>query len=115
DGESVLIETRAEGALAVAPGSPARTHNSGREYTIVWGDFSDIPTITLEQHKMLLLNCTAFDVNPNPVRKPKEKKDYISPEKDSAEYQRSSMRLIDEFNAKAEWEDILEPHGWSNL
>lgn len=56
-----LIETRGEGGYAVAPGSPAKTHESGRPYRHLAGRLDKIQEIAVEERATLLGLCRAYN------------------------------------------------------
>jgi len=94
----VLIETRGEGGYVLAPGCPASCHERG-EYKLIRGNLSEIPTITPEQRRHLLLIAKSFD------EMPPEEHHIIRGPKDN-------NRPGDDFNSRTNWSTILEPHGW---
>ncbi|CAN0343782.1 unnamed protein product, partial [Ectocarpus sp. 4 AP-2014] len=100
-----LIETRGEGGYALAPGSPASCHETGRQYVEFEGpSLTEIPTITPAEREALLMAARSLDQvpvedPPAPVTKPEGRVyDGLTPG--------------DDYNQQANWGDILEPHGW---
>lgn len=99
----VLIETRGEGGLVVAPGSPLTCHPAGKPYQLVRGDLRAIPEITPGEREVLLSVARSFNeyvASPLAVRAP------------AARPPGDGQRPGDAFNAKTTWADVLEPHGW---
>jgi hypothetical protein len=99
---TTLIETRGQGGYCLVPPSPAKCHPLNRPYVLSQGDLAHIPTIT-EAERAILLNC-ARALN-----------EYVEPERVFTPRERSTPtgdRPGDLFAAKANWEDILLPHGW---
>ncbi|MEE8161720.1 MAG: YfjI family protein, partial [Acidobacteriota bacterium] len=96
----VLIETRGEGGYVIAPGSPDGCHPLTKPYERLDGQLTDIPTITGEERELLLNAARALNEYVEPKR-------VISGDSDA-----SSDRPGDDFNTRASWEEILEPHGW---
>lgn len=94
------IETRGEGGLFVAPGSPPATHKSKREYELIQGNLLDIPVITLEQRKILFEGAKLFDM---------EREE----EEDIEETSQFTEGPICVRPINKTWEEILEPHGWT--
>lgn len=101
-GYEVLIETRAHGQYVIAPGSPPACHPENLPYIWINADFEEIPTITPEQR--IMLHEAAASLN------------------ECAEERRPAQTLEtreglpgDDFNERANWEDILLPHGWRIL
>ena len=99
----VLIETRGEGGYVVAPGSPDGCHPLRKLYKLLQGDLAEIPTITSEERELLLNAARALNECVEP-------KCVISGGSDA-----SGDRPGDDFNAKASWEEILEPRGWEKV
>jgi len=96
----VLIETRGEGGYVVAPGSPKKCHRLKKSYKLLEGNLTEIPTITSEERELLLSAARALNEHI-------ESKRIISGNSDA-----SGNRPGDDFNARASWEEILEPHDW---
>lgn len=103
----VLIETRGEGGFVVAAPSGGTVHPTGKEWRIIGGDPTTIPTITWEQRSKLLDAWAAMlDEMPAPQVVPP-----VTPAQ-PAPTQAGMLRVGDDFNQRASWADILEPHGW---
>ena len=101
----VLIETRGEGGFAVLAPSNGRVHPTGKPWTVLAGSVETIVTLTVEERADLWDLARSFDV-PQVVREPagtRRKGTAPSP---------VDQRPGDEFNARAAWADVLEPHGW---
>lgn len=99
-----IIEIKGEGGYCLAPPSPSACHPSGRCYTVIGKrDLTEIPTI-LPAEREVLLDCARALNCWQPPR---------------GEYQRRPwkhgrfLRPGDDFDARADWADILRPHGWS--
>lgn len=107
----IQIETRGQGGQALMPGSPDKTHPSGRPYRLLRGTFEAIPMITTPERNILIDAARGFDLAPpKPPRPPQNSTDWVrlaynleEPEKD---------RPGDDFNERAEWPEVLEPAGW---
>lgn len=97
-----LIETRADGGYFIIPPSPAACHPDKKPYVMLRGDLARVPTITSAERAILLDAARSF----NRV-----------PEKEKAEPRlpgpTHGTRPGDDYNARAEWRDILERHGWA--
>lgn len=104
DGENgkpeIKIETRGEGAYAIAPGSPPAVHPTGKPYKLIQGNLADIPTISSKDRLILIEAAKSL----NEVFKPKKVV--------RAKSEESGDRPGDVYNRKATWEEILSPHGW---
>ncbi len=96
------IETRGEGGYAIAPGSPAECHALRKEYHLIGGSLSEIPRLTTEERALLVSCARSFGVSREEVPR--------SPQA----LARKGNRPGDEFNSRATWAEILEPHGWSS-
>lgn len=102
-GRETLIETRAHGGYVVAPGSPAACHPENRPYVWMNGGVEDVPVITLEQRN--ILHDAARSLNEMHEEKAPRKTDLSKKEGLPG----------DDFNERAIWADILQPHGWKML
>ena len=90
---AALIETRGEGGYFVTSPTPG--------YEVLSGSLEAIPTITEEEREFLLRAARSL----NEIDEPDEDR----PEKRSP----IAGRPGDDFNARATWDDILAPHGWT--
>jgi hypothetical protein len=104
-GES-LIETRGEGGLFVAPGSPDDTHKSGRSYRLTQGSLLDVPTITPEVRAVFLEHARQRDKYRQPVaiRTARATND--------REQFPTGYRPGDDYEQAVTWAEVLEPFGW---
>jgi len=101
DRVKVLLETRGEGGQAVVAPSGGRTHPSGRSYRLVAGGFATIPTLAAEEWDSLLAVARSLDEMPTPVPRPARRP-----------HPYTGDSVIEQFNARASWSEILERHGW---
>jgi putative DNA primase/helicase len=100
------IELKAEGGYVLAPGCPAACHPSGRLYRHVGGPFiEEVPTLTEAQVALLLSCARALNRTPGP-----KVEDYRG--RGEEEGGTRGTRPGDYFNRRADWRQILEPHGW---
>lgn len=98
-----LIETRGEGGYALTVGSPPECHPNNKPYTLLQGDFANIPTITGAEREVLLNSARSLN-------------EYVKPERIiCAPFTPAGDRPGDHFNAEATWEEILEPHEWEKV
>jgi hypothetical protein len=99
-----LIETRGEGGYAVAPGSPAEVHETGRPYRHHGGPpLTDLPRLTAADREVLIRCARYFDRTPPAEEQARE-----------AKGKGEGLRPGDDFDARGpDWKDILRPHGWS--
>ncbi len=102
----VLIETRGEGGFVVTAPSAGRTHPSGLPWVMLAGDPTTIPILTVDERDALYAACSTFDAMP-PVNAPAPATRGNLAAVDAGE------RPGDDYNTRATWEEILEPHGWT--
>lgn len=105
-----IIETRGERGYALAPPSPPECHPTGRCYEVLYGkDLTMIPTISPDERAVLFDAARAF----NRWKDPRECPEFHHRFHHTAAPQ--DGRPGDEFNARGDWREILEPHGWTLL
>ena len=99
----VLIETRGEGGFVVIAPSAGRTHSSGKAWEAI-GNSIEIPMLSVDER------CTLFAISQTldqmPVHEP-------PPASKGPLTDVSGNRPGDEFNDRASWKEVLEPHGWT--
>lgn len=99
------IEIKGEGGYCLAPPSPAACHPTGHCYSVISRtDLTAIPTITAAERQVLIdcaraLNCWDSPRRPGYVRRRHRTERFSRPG--------------DDFNRRADWADILRPHGWT--
>lgn len=98
-----LLETRGEGGYVLAPGSPAECHAMHAPYVLISGDLSSIPTITIEERKIILDAGRSLNeyIPPERIYKPRCNQNASI-----------SNRPGDDYNRKADWFELLTCHGW---
>jgi hypothetical protein len=104
----ILIETRGVGGFIVIAPSNGKVHSTGGSYTLLRGGLDSIVTITPDEREALWRLARTFD------EMPEEPKPERPPQAGSGQYQ-DGVRPGDDYNAKAQWEDILEPAGWEQV
>ena len=101
--DDVYIETRGEGGMVVASGSPLGAHKTHKPYRVMQGDVFNPPKITEEDRALM------FQVARSLNR-------YVAPPKPPiTRIPRKAIRrglVGDRFNEEAPWDDILVPMGW---
>lgn len=102
DGADILIETRGEGGFAVTSPSGGRSHPSGESWQLLSGGAATVPTITAEERDALWAICATFDEMP-----------VVDVPRTTLVVPSSGLRPGDDYNARATWAEILEPHGWT--
>lgn len=100
DKVAVLIETRGEGGYSVMAPSNGRVHPDG-PYVLLRGGPETVVTITPEEREELWALARSFDQMPRSVvtYRVEQEAGWV-------------VRPGDDFAAKAEWSEILEPQGW---
>jgi putative DNA primase/helicase len=102
--KEVLIETRGQGGFTVIAPSAGRTHPSGQAWTLIAGSPTNCPNITTEERDLLHAVANLLDETPEETF-PKNMGGSNGP----GTY--TGTRPGDDYNAKANWEDILT--GWT--
>lgn len=88
------IETRGQGAYFIVPGSPKTTHASRKPWKWIKGKYlSQVQTLSQKDHEVMLSVARSLTY----VEPPKARQD--------------DGPWVD-FNQRANWASILEPHGW---
>ena len=98
-----FIEIKGEGGCVTVPGSPGACHPTCRPYELVRGDLTNIPEVSEEERNLLLDAARSF----NEVIKPKRV--VRGPSHSTGD------RPGDDFNARASWAEILQPHEWEQI
>lgn len=104
---TVLIETRGEGGYLVVAPSHGRVHPTGRPYTLRRGGPATVPTLTAVERRALHDLARTFDEMP--------KREYTPAAAPAGAGQPRGDRPGDAFAARATWDDVLVPHGWTRL
>lgn len=109
----VLIESRGEGGYIVGVGSPAKVHASGRPYEQIQGlPLPALPYISEEERTLLWraaasLGETATDAEELINQRANELRPCVPVGHDSS-------TPWGDFDARANWREILEPAGWQS-
>jgi hypothetical protein len=98
----VAIETRGSGGYFVTVGSPPSVHPDNRPYRLLRGDLNNIPIINANERAVLLSVARSFNEFVEPKRFVRESP--VAPG--------TALRPGEDFNIRAQWEDILQPAGW---
>lgn len=96
-----LIETRGEGGFVVTAPSGWRTHPTGEPWVMLAGGPDTIATVTEDERDALFAIASLLDSIPPPPPAPRPAATRSADDGD---------RPGDEFNAKADWDDILAGH-----
>lgn len=106
----LLIETRGEGHYVLGACSPASAHPDNREYKIEQLTPEEIPSISAEERKYLLDVARSFNEVPQNTFQALDIHQRIKPPRPPMD--NSGGRPGDDFNQRADWSEILVPHGW---
>ena len=101
-----IIETRGEGGYALIPPTPGHCHPTGRAYQYCTArTLVDVQEISVQERDLLFEISRSFNVVP--CRQPVPSR--------RATFQRPAdlRRPDDDFNARADWTELLERHAWS--
>lgn len=100
----VLSETRGEGGYLVVAPSGGTVHATGDSWSVAAGQLGVIPTISWEQRQRLheAIHAALDQMPSTPAPAPRPQLSTLL-----------SGRPGDEFNERAQWTDILGPHGWT--
>lgn len=107
----VLIETRGEGGFTVAAPSGGRTHETGMSWVLTRGGVASIATVTEDERDALHAIATMLDSMPAAAAPMPP----AAPGNRTAEFGGDVLRPGDDYNLKATWREILEPHGWRHV
>jgi energy-coupling factor transporter ATP-binding protein EcfA2 len=102
-----LIETKAEDGFAIVAPSGGRTHPKGGSWRM-YGHCRPgvLPTLTREEHDALMECARALDrMPPESPREPRAPRP-VAP---------GEVRPGDAYNEQADWADLLEPKGWTQV
>jgi len=106
DRVKTLIETRGTGGYFVVAPSCGAVHESGRPYEAVQGSLDHIKTIPEDERAALFDVARSLDQMPVQEARP-------APRPSSSPT--NEKRPGDDFNRRADWADILQPHGWTHV
>jgi putative DNA primase/helicase len=107
DKRTVLAETRGEGGYFILAPSGDATHATGRPWQVRAGSPSSLATLSIDDRDALAALVHMLDeyVPEEPLHETGGDGLFTSAT--------AGTRPGDDFNAKAKWEDILGPHGWT--
>ncbi len=106
----VLAETRGEGGYSICAPTPGTHHETGRAWTSLFGNPTTVPTFTKEEVEAL---HSLFKTLDEPIEKPTEKPTFTPTVVNGMDSE--GVKPGEDYNQKATWQDILEPHGWTLL
>jgi putative DNA primase/helicase len=110
DGLEVLAETRGEGGFVVVAPSHGAVHPNGRPWVQTCGAPSTIPTLHPDEDEALRILFGTLDQMP--VAPPAPVPTFDQPASPSTS---GGVSPGDDYNAKATWDEILKPLGWTHV
>jgi Bifunctional DNA primase/polymerase, N-terminal len=103
------IETRGTGGYTVTIGSPPCCHPSNRIYWLRAGSFRSVPILSTEDRERLLVIARAYD--DRPAGDDRDHRNFP----DRTVQPPDGDRPGDAFSRSANWDALLQPHGWRLL
>jgi hypothetical protein len=100
----VLIETRGEGGFTVTAPSAGRTHPTGLPWRLLAGTPATIPTLTIDERDAVHAIANMLDEMPA-IDEPTRPLSTVGSS--------GGKRPGDDYNARADWADIIGAHGWT--
>jgi putative DNA primase/helicase len=110
NGRRTLIETKGQGGFIIVAPSCGATHPTGKPYVRVQGGPRSIATITDDERDALLSLARSLDEMPAAEVKDPPKSQQKT--RSDGRWPKQGISVGDAFNARATWDDIVEPHGW---
>jgi hypothetical protein len=107
--EELLIELLAT-HIVLVPGGDERAHPNRMPYSYVRGHLIDVATISAGERSVLIDTAKMFHAY-HAKERPK-RQTFLPPDQDEP-LQRSDWFASDDFNLRATWGEVLEPHGWA--
>jgi putative DNA primase/helicase len=95
--------------IVLVPGGDVRAHPGRKPYAYVRGHLCDVMTISPDERSTLIDTARRFNHYTPPER---PKRETVLPLDEDECQQRSAWFASDDFNLRAKWEDVLEPHEW---
>ncbi len=106
----VIIESKGAGGYVVAPPTPARAHLAGIAYVHASGpQIGETPTINQETRNLLFTCAVSFNEKLDKGREDKA----LTPSKPSNGKMVLRKLPGEDFNARASWDEVLKPLGWT--
>ena len=118
-----LIETRGEGGFVVTAPSHGPVHPSGLSYEPLAGGPDTMPVLTPEEHQAVHAICRMIDAipsddvaklepAPNTAGQPPLDEAAAFLFSGASDFPEGGLTPGDDFEQRATWADILQPHGW---
>ena len=101
-----IIETRGEGGYALIPPTPGHCHPTGRTYEFcTTRTLLDVQDISAQERDLLFEAARSFNAMP--------RRQSPAPRPPRTQHAGDLRKPDDDFNARADWTELLEQHGWS--
>jgi len=103
-----LIETRGNGHMVIAPGSPLAVHPTGKPYLLLragWIDGGPFAVMPLDVSHGLTVYAADLNEHVRPAAR-----EVVGDRLGAGEI---GNRPGDQFNERVSWSDLLSPHGWT--
>lgn len=119
-----LLETRGEGGYAITAPSNGKVHPSGKGYILLKGGFDQVVTITIHEREELHRLAQCLDEiyqeelekgNQEPINLNQKRYESTNTQEKTKPENNDDLKPGDDFNIRANWQDILRPHGWQML
>lgn len=104
----VMIETRGLGGYVVVAPSHGKVHETGNAYELRAGGIASIPDLTGDERDEVFALAQILDQMPRPTVEPR-------PHIQAGAAAENGDRPGDDFNRRAAWVAVLEPHGWKHV
>ncbi len=105
--KATLIETRGQGGYIIAPGSPASCHETGGTYEHISGpELTAVATIDVAERESLFRVARSFN-------RLVDEADIVG--RPSTAEKREGLAPGDDYNQRASWAEVLDPHGWATV
>ncbi|MGA5764495.1 phage/plasmid primase, P4 family [Nonomuraea bangladeshensis] len=115
DRVKVLIETRGEGGWVVLAPSAGPVHATGKPWQLLSTAPATIPTITAAERDLLHHLAAVFDRMPAPGEASAAPASTLFSQPARAWDDEDGVSPGDDYNARATWDEILIPRGWTRL
>jgi replicative DNA helicase len=106
--ERTLIETRGTGGYALVPGCPRACHPTLGTYDLIGGPpVYEVPDVSADERDVLIAAARSFNVVVAADEPARPKAAQPGPQAED------DVRPGDDFDRRADWGDVLRPHGWA--
>jgi hypothetical protein len=96
--------------IVLVPGGDERAHPIRKPYSYVRGHLCDVMTISPEERSILIDTARTFNLY---ISTERPRHETFVPFDEDETQPRSDWFASDDFNLRAMWDDVLDPHGWA--